>query len=183
MPPSSLKLLTAFITLLNEKPLAKITTLDLIRTANISRSTFYRHFSDKLDFYEWVKSYLLSLFLKDDYSQDTPIGYYTGFFQHFADYRPAFKSFILKGAWQDFETQILVSGINNYSRFLDKALKQPAPTKLIASYIVTAHLGVALNWLRTDDVHSPAQMATVVTKLTDSVLANYDLSLAELMAQ
>ena len=183
MLQSSQKLLTALVTLLDDKLLTKITTLDLIRTAGISRSTFYRHFQDKFRFFDWVKSYLLNLFLKDDYSNDTPISYYTRFFQHFADYRQAFKSFILEGRWQNFEREILVSGADNYSRLLTKHLDKSAPIKTIATYIVSAHIGVAINWLTEDDAHSPAQMAVIMTRLTNSILANYDLTLDTLMAK
>ncbi|MFC6253350.1 TetR/AcrR family transcriptional regulator [Secundilactobacillus hailunensis] len=183
MLQSSQKLLTALVTLLDDKPLTKITTLDLIRTAGISRSTFYRHFQDKLRFFDWVKSYLLDLFLKDDFSDDTPASYYTRFFQHFADYRPAFKSFILDGHWQNFEREILKSGINNYSHLLTNHLDESAPINTIAAYIVSAHIGVVIDWLTEDDGHSPAQMAVIITQFTNSVLANYDLTLDTLMTK
>lgn len=43
----------AFIELIKEKPFDKITVKDIIEYSQISRSTFYNHFSDKYDIIRW----------------------------------------------------------------------------------------------------------------------------------
>ncbi|MTV82033.1 TetR/AcrR family transcriptional regulator [Secundilactobacillus folii] len=169
------KLVNALATLLDSKPFEKISTLDLIRTAQISRTTFYRHFQDKFDFYDWAKSYLLNYFLEDNYDNETPKSFYTRYFQHFADYRSAFKSFIIEGRWQDFEQQIITSGITYYQKFLSRLPKNNVPIDVVAAYIVTAHIGVATNWLRTDDSRTPEELVEILIQLTSSVLSVYDI--------
>lgn len=43
------KIMDVFETLLRKKPLSKITVEEIIRQANVSKPTFYRHFKDKYD--------------------------------------------------------------------------------------------------------------------------------------
>ena len=47
-------IMAAFVTLLNEKPLDKITISDIAADCGISRMTFYYHFKDIYDLVEWA---------------------------------------------------------------------------------------------------------------------------------
>lgn len=49
---SSLK--EALLQLLDQKSFEKITISQLVTTAGVARSTFYRHFTDKLDFIRFL---------------------------------------------------------------------------------------------------------------------------------
>ena len=46
-------IMAAFVTLLNEKPLDKITIKDIVEECGINRNTFYYHFEDKYDLVNW----------------------------------------------------------------------------------------------------------------------------------
>lgn len=52
-------LMEALVTLLKTKSLDTISVRDLTREANVSRSTFYRNYLDKLDFLEQTMNTLI----------------------------------------------------------------------------------------------------------------------------
>lgn len=57
---SSLK--EALLQLLDQKSFKEITISQLVKTAGIARSTFYRHFTDKLDFVRFLIQQELTAF-------------------------------------------------------------------------------------------------------------------------
>lgn len=72
-----------FFLMLNETTFEKITINSLCTKANIRRATFYKHFSDKYDFFGFFIRNILSSFLSQihDYEKNgTPYSYYTYIF-------------------------------------------------------------------------------------------------------
>ena len=59
MTPAKHKIIHALEELLNHKDLDEIYVSDIIRSANISRKTFYRHYQDK---YDLVNAYFFEFF-------------------------------------------------------------------------------------------------------------------------
>lgn len=55
----------AFNKLIREKPLNKITVRDILETSGVSRSTFYRHFTDKYDLMNWFYQYHVEQLWRD----------------------------------------------------------------------------------------------------------------------
>lgn len=60
--------------LLKKKPISKITVSEICKKINISRSTFYTHFSDVYDIYNWewhfyLKKYLSNIGKEYDYQE------------------------------------------------------------------------------------------------------------------
>ncbi len=55
----------AFLDLVSKKRPDKITIIDICKQAHISRETFYYHFKDKYDLFEWLYKYLLSQRIKN----------------------------------------------------------------------------------------------------------------------
>ena len=47
-------IIEAFVKLLNERPLNKITIKDIVEECGINRNTFYYHFRDKYDLLNWI---------------------------------------------------------------------------------------------------------------------------------
>lgn len=73
-----------FFLLLNETTFEKITINNLCSKANIRRATFYKHFTDKYDFFGFFIRNILSGFLSriHDYKKNgTPYSYYTYIFE------------------------------------------------------------------------------------------------------
>lgn len=55
----------AFLDLASKKKPDKITIMDICTQAHISRETFYYHFKDKYDLFEWLYKYILSQRIKN----------------------------------------------------------------------------------------------------------------------
>ncbi len=55
----------AFLDLASKKKPDKITIIDICKQAHISRETFYYHFKDKYDLFEWLYKHLLSQRIKN----------------------------------------------------------------------------------------------------------------------
>lgn len=50
---TKLKLADALKAIVKQKSLEKITVQDIVKEANVTRQTFYRHFQDKYDLLNW----------------------------------------------------------------------------------------------------------------------------------
>ncbi len=178
---SDLKLFNAFIDLLNDgNQLDTISTRHLIAQAGISKSTFYRHYADKFAFYNWVADYLLSQLQETVQEAQTPLIFYRRYFEKCQAYRQAYKSFIVNQHWLGFEQRLLEEGMTNYTAILSKINQPDIPVANIASYIVAAHVGMALNWLRTDGTSTLDELANQLTRLTTGALAAFNINFANL---
>ncbi|NLW78649.1 MAG: TetR/AcrR family transcriptional regulator [Ruminococcaceae bacterium] len=63
-PKSVRHIKAAFLALLGEKDFADITVKDIAHQADISRGTFYQHFSDKFELLEAVEQELVDMFVE-----------------------------------------------------------------------------------------------------------------------
>lgn len=178
---SDLKLFNAFVNLLNnDEQLETISTRHLIAEADISKSTFYRHYADKFDFFRWVADYLLNQLQEAVHEAQTPLTFYQRYFEKCQAYRQAYKSFIVNKHWLDFEQKLLKEGMTNYTAILSKIDQPGIPVDNIASYVVAAHVGMAINWLRNDDTSTPSELADQLTRLTTGALAAFNIDFAKL---
>ncbi len=59
----------AFLALVKEKNPDKITVIDICRKANVSRETFYYHFSDKYELFKWMYKHSLIKRIKSHYNE------------------------------------------------------------------------------------------------------------------
>lgn len=179
--PSRLKLLAALVQLLATKPLGQIKTRELIRTAGISKSTFYRQFEDQQAFLAWTSQYLLAqLSFQDGTWQGTPEKFYTHYFMAFARNRRAYKAFVIDDRWADFQVALLENGVKLYQALFAKLPRTRRPDVMVAQYLVAAHVGVAIQWLKTDDPRSPEVMAQLLTTLSGGALTACGLTFATL---
>ena len=146
----------ALVDLLLVKNLDSITVRDLIKLADISRSTFYRNYLDKYDFYEQTMKGLLaginaiSLDLDDYEIRGT---FYQRYFKYFFDNRVFFRAFVKNKKWPMFTNGIIAEGVNAYSQILMKhrqQIEEHMPYELFIQYLVTANVGFVTQCLDQD---------------------------------
>src|SRR5215208_4436337 len=93
----------ALITLMQEKPFETITVQDVLDRAQVSRSTFYAHYSDKDDLLmsdaeEFFEAMSMALSAHGDKSDRVfPV---QEFFTHLADVQPFYKALVKSGRAQ-----------------------------------------------------------------------------------
>ena len=155
----------ALVALMQEKPFDTITVQDVLDRANVSRSTFYTHYSDKDDLLmsdaeEFFEAISMALSQHGDKSDRVfPV---QEFFAHLADVQPFFKALVKSGKFQ--ENMELARG--HFARGIERRLaelprgRSIAPNELPA--IAFTHAGALLSlltwWLDRGMRESPAEM-------------------------
>jgi AcrR family transcriptional regulator len=159
----------ALVQLIQEKDYSTITVSDIIDRANVGRSTFYAHYSDKdallLDQMDRVIEFLSQGSL---HSQDFPYFPSLGFLQHVGgDHYELYKSLVW-GPGMDLITkhlqkslsQKVEQGLQNSGRDFD------VPLPILASFVTGSFLNLLKWWLENKRVHSPEQMNEYFMKVT-----------------
>lgn len=155
----------ALVALMQEKPFDTITVQDVLDRANVSRSTFYMHYSDKDDLLmsdadEFFEAISIALSQHGDISDRVfPV---QEFFTHLADVQPFFKALVKSGKFQ--ENMELARG--HFARGIERRLaelprgRSIPPNELPA--IAFTHAGALLSlltwWLDRGMRESPAEM-------------------------
>ncbi len=79
-------LMNALLDLLKEKRFEEINVNELCSRAMVGRGTFYKHFSDKYEFFSFVFNEMLNHYLKEAENKinaDDPCSYYVAFYEAF----------------------------------------------------------------------------------------------------
>jgi AcrR family transcriptional regulator len=155
----------ALVALMQEKPFETITVQDVLDRAEVSRSTFYSHYSDKDDLLmsdaeEFFESISMALSVHGDKSDRVfPV---REFFVHLSDVQPFFKALVKSGKYQ--ENMELARG--HFARGIERRLSELPRGKSIPpnqlSAIAFTHAGALLSlltwWLDRGMRESPAEM-------------------------
>jgi len=155
----------ALVALMQEKPFETITVQDVLDRAEVSRSTFYSHYSDKDDLLmsdaeEFFESISMALSVHGDQSDRVfPV---REFFVHLSDVQPFFKALVKSGKYQ--ENMELARG--HFARGIERRLSELPRGKSIPpnqlSAIAFTHAGALLSlltwWLDRGMRESPAEM-------------------------
>jgi len=155
----------ALVALMQEKPFETITVQDVLDRAEVSRSTFYSHYSDKDDLLmsdaeEFFESISMALSVHGDQSDRVfPV---REFFVHLSDVQPFFKALVKSGKYQ--ENMELARG--HFARGIERRLSELPRSKSIPpnqlSAIAFTHAGALLSlltwWLDRGMRESPAEM-------------------------
>ena len=140
----------ALVALMQEKPFETITVQDVLDRAELSRSTFYSHYSDKDDLLmsdaeEFFESISMALSVHGDKSDRVfPV---REFFVHLSDVQPFFKALVKSGKYQ--ENMELARG--HFARGIERRLSELPGGKSIPanqlSAIAFTHAGALLSLL------------------------------------
>lgn len=166
----------AFISLLDKKPIQKITISGLTDCANISRSTFYLHYHDIYDLWDQIESdviselgLLYSQYIKED-DQGTNIGL---FIERTLTYiylnQSIFKTL------QNTEDNLLNSKkLINYfkKRILEELHERPvshAHKKIESTFIVSGIVGVFEDWIKDGMNQKPEEISNALHKILSTL--------------
>ena len=155
----------ALVALMQEKPFETITVQDVLDRANVSRSTFYTHYSDKDDLLmsdaeEFFEAISMALSQHGDKSDRVfPV---QEFFTHLADVQPFFKALVKSGKFQ--ENMELARG--HFARGIERRLAELPRSRSIPPHelqaIAFTHAGALLSlltwWLDRGMRETPAEM-------------------------
>lgn len=161
--------------LLAEKPLDKITVIDIVEDCEVNRQTFYYHFKDIYDLVEWIYTSEATKALGGKKTYDT---WQLGFLQIF-EYVLENKAFV-KSTYHSVnrehlqsylynETYILLMGVVE-EKAAGKAVRDDDKA-FIADFYKYAFVGLVLEWIRTGMNDKPS---AIIERL--SILIHGDIT-------
>jgi len=144
---------------------------DLIRHANIGRSTFYLHFSSKRDLLEHSLDGLcagLAACVDGDAASERLVS----LLEHFRDQRHLNRVF--------FEDPIRSIWVGRLARLIERKLRgnrgpshhrQPLPRSFVARTVAELQLAMIIHWLRNPGSVTPERMSIAILTNTHALLA------------
>ena len=179
------KIKEAFVQIINEKGIERITVKDITDLAHINRSTFYKHFHDKdalIKYYEqMILDNLLNYFLKDiELYPDKP-NIYRVVKQviNYVDQEFALSKALLgPNGDPNFEKKIykiLIAAINDdvLRLSLNHKLNPLIPNEYIYEIIIAPLIAIIKHWLAKEEPESPEEIFNIIMKMR--FLSPYDL--------
>ncbi|QDG81083.1 TetR/AcrR family transcriptional regulator [Weissella cibaria] len=182
------QILDAFLTLVKEKDVSKITINDITTIAKINRSTFYRHFDDKFDLIEKTETTIFNAIeksLQDNILNgqiksitQAEFGNYRlellGILKDNADFISAMLS---KNGDLTFESK-LIAQMRDFSMIGLSALgidfdSIPASRELTMQFMANGLIGVVRHWLANDDISIETVAQTMDTIMSNGIIASF----------
>jgi AcrR family transcriptional regulator len=164
----------AFVSLLREKPYAKISITDIVARANVGRSTFYGHFENKEQLMLWGHDHIKALILGDagPGASGAPRLGFLGLYRHLAESRDLAKAVgrgqageIISGFLRDtlrrnLEAQAARTGTADPVRKAQAGPKaERARIALLAEAAAAGLVAVLWRWVRDGMAETPEAMA------------------------
>lgn len=170
-------MIKALLSLMQTKDLEKITINDITKNAQVSRSTFYAQFEDKYDFVDQIieetmimlrKEILPTQNNKNEPEQESH-AYYQKHFEFIFKNRYLFQTMLGKHGTPVFRQKFEECARITYRQILLELYNNrqlQIPMDYFIEYIISAHVGLTIQWIQNDFKDSPAFMAQLVTELT-----------------
>ncbi|KRO17704.1 TetR family transcriptional regulator [Lacticaseibacillus saniviri] len=155
---SLIRFKTAFAALLLTRPLDQITVQDIVRKADVNRSTFYRHFLDINDFLDWLADTMLSEITQQFPQPQAAVLDFTQFYQYATDNRILLQAFLGSRRWTDFVTALQETVAKRYTSLLNQQTSDMPPA-VQAAFLIGGHIALFNWWMQQDQPPRPAQMA------------------------
>ena len=160
----------ALISFLKDKDIDDISITDIVKKAGVSRMTYYRYFSSKM---EVLESYL-DIVIEDYTNNLPPITdnmYFSSFecIEHGVNYFKKYKDYILTLDKAKLSPIIL----NELTSFLNGKFGENTEANIdnvYISYYAGGLFNIYINWLKNDLHESEKELATKIYKITNSFI-------------
>lgn len=158
----------AFFTLLEEKPVEKITVRELCELANINRTSFYDHYLDYPDFLasiekEFAENMLTQydeLYVREDYAEET-MRKYLHLIRHSREIKLLFSSIGSQSAQKIFEAALKERTIPVW---LQTGKIMPEQAEFLFRFIVSGGFAVIQQWYEGGFAQPEAEIVALMTK-------------------
>ena len=165
------RLARALLQLLQEKPFADITIKELVLTAQVSRSSFYRHYSGLLDVLDLCGAYVMEEFGREltrtsgFTNYDVAVAYFTFWQKQQAFFRCLLENDLLQWFLAQYDKYMLAISAE-YEHHMDALDPDRYPRMLAYSfyYGINGLWGMAYQWLLQGCPESPEQLAAYIVE-------------------
>ena len=162
--------------LMKKKPISAISIKEICAEADLSRSTFYKYYTDQYDLLKKIEeeqlAFIDSIFKKYAFHKNdtrTAIQMVEELLQHIADNKSIYVLFSKNGDI-DFQ-QNLFSSIyqRNYLKSITDKLPDEQTKQCYFLFIVTGTIGILYNWIKNGmDIPIP-ELAKLLIKVTSQI--------------
>lgn len=167
--------------LIDEKGFNNISITDITARADINRGTFYLHYNDKYDLLEKVENEVIQEIQKHTENLECinflsldcinePIPFIIKLFEYFKENTSLMKAILGPKGDPLFHRKLKrFIEINLFEKKKIQVFKKEnmlIPEEYFIAYLLSAHLGVVLQWLESDMEKSPEEMALILSKMS-----------------
>lgn len=164
--------------LLEQHPFSAITVKMLADGANVNRSTFYAHFTDKYDLMDQIVEDHMRLLVDairihgvvppESPSVEKVSRYFERLFIHIEQHEQFYRTMLLQGPIKTFISRFLDTLKENY-RLVFKvhtvSETRRVDQDLLLNYVIGGQLGLLISWLRNDRPYSATYMADQLSRM------------------
>ena len=175
-------ILEAFINLVEEKGYEHVTVSDIANQAMINRATFYAHFKDKQDVYDYIFKEALEQFMNvlapvqlgrtNQLQLHTIEQIITHIFEKIQENRVFFKTVLNAHGNEQLRKQISQILRSTYANIFDQVeIREKdfiVPIDFIIEYMSSTFMSSLHWWINQEISFSPKQMAQLIIKLVGS---------------
>jgi len=161
-------LIGALIELINEENYEAITVREIVRKAEVNRSTFYLHFRDKQDILTHMQddllrelteslrfpTYTYESALRDYQTSKKPIKTHVTLFEHIRKHASLYRTLLIEKDFRERVTHVIRAEV---LRFQDSVLE--------ATYMSNGAVGILIYWLENGMKESIAEMSLWLTRV------------------
>jgi AcrR family transcriptional regulator len=161
----------ALIRLVLERGYDQITVADIAEAANVGRSTFYAHFTDKDDLLRSGIGYLKSMLTDPSGDRSDPLQFSTFLTEHLREQRKLCRA-LMQGASGPIILSSLQASICEVVRDGLRHRRRVSPDEIEVQFIVGAYLSLVTWWLDRGAKESVATIDRRFRELAIGALAN-----------
>jgi AcrR family transcriptional regulator len=158
----------ALVKLIREKDYRTITVSDIVKRANVGRSTFYAHYETKDSLLEDQLERVIQVLSQRIPSQaELPFFPSLGLFRHVGEEYELYKSLV----WTPGINALMKHMQSSLSQRVEEGLAKSGrqydfPPPILANFLVGSFLTLLQWWLESKRIQSPEQMDAIFKKLT-----------------
>lgn len=152
----------ALTQLILEKGYDAVTVTDIIDRADIGRSTFYAHFTDKSDVFDDTIEELSGFLREHSGEGDELFTFSLPMFEHIVEQRPVVRALFGKDGHSSAmrTTTVALKGVavdELRARFAESS-PEPRRVHLVADFVVGAYFSVITNWITDTEPFTAIQL-------------------------
>lgn len=171
------KLTNSLLELLQAKKIKDITILELCKSANINRTTFYKYYKDVDDLVLKIEESLLSDLEKNivDIKRNYLISFTSKIIETISSRKEIYTRLLGENGDHTFLSRILslvyTQSLAEWQKLLRKATKEDL--EKIYSFIVDGTIGIVNEWIKNDCQEKPNNVAIFINKICMSGLSSF----------
>ncbi|MGI6508232.1 MAG: TetR/AcrR family transcriptional regulator C-terminal domain-containing protein [Saccharofermentanales bacterium] len=169
---TKMKIVSAFNELLRDNNFSKITVSSIVSLANISRTTFYRHFKDKYDIIHWFHSQnnmISHLVFQENRGLKECLYYGLLVIQKHRHIYIQVLDYVGQNSFHNYYTQLIEEGCKNFIGEENLSKEILIAIKVYA-YGITY---VICDWIKNEIDESPEELASFLSTALPNALCKY----------